>query len=469
MKTSITLLIFMFSIFAKASDLKISTPILYNEGNSAYAIFNLSWNNSWNTSKNNDAVWLFFKSRSPERGNKHIKVLGKGHSVVNSFSDNLDLGFEVSKDGMGLFLYPQNEFRGRVEVTLKVILDRNSFKEIDPINWYFTAHGIEMVHIPEGGFVLGDPNERAMEYGAFYKPNTRGKFESLVSISSESQKFEVREDGDLFYQAGEEDYEGDQLGPIPSTYPKGVSAFHIMKYELSEGQYARFLNNLSETQRAEREIIKEKNYSPQQGSISFQDGIYITEYPNKPCLFVGWDDAMAYADWSGLRPMTELEYVKAARGTSKPISDEMPWGKNSKEKMQRVPAINRTLVMVNGWDESQLNDTNRELFGASYYWVMDMAGSLWERVVTVGHPNGRSFSGQHGDGFLSENGVANVEDWPKGLEGSGGIGFRGGGFYGYDREYHEFNPFSPIAYRRYGGWHGAMRNNAYGTRFVRTR
>ena len=37
-------------------------------------------------------------------------------------------------------------------------------------------------------------------------------------------------------------------------------------------------------------------------------------------------------------------------------------------------------------EEIQLNDENKEVFGASYFWVMDLAGSMWERVVTVGDP-----------------------------------------------------------------------------------
>jgi len=37
-------------------------------------------------------------------------------------------------------------------------------------------------------------------------------------------------------------------------------------------------------------------------------------------------------------------------------------------------------------DESLLTDSTRDVIGASYYWVMDLAGSVWERVITFGHP-----------------------------------------------------------------------------------
>ena len=29
-------------------------------------------------------------------------------------------------------------------------------------------------------------------------------------------------------------------------------------------------------------------------------------------------------------------------------------------------------------------EKNKNVFGGSYYWVMDLSGSLWERVVTIG-------------------------------------------------------------------------------------
>ena len=99
---------------------------------------------------------------------------------------------------------------------------------------------------------------------------------------------------------------------------------------------------------------------------------------------------------------------------------------------------------------------------------MDLSGSLWERLITVGHENGRSFSGSHGDGTLDEYGFANNKDWPSGIRDEGGIGFRGGGHYKTKQNYGSFFPHSPIAYRPYGAWHGWNRTMAYGQRFVRT-
>jgi formylglycine-generating enzyme required for sulfatase activity len=209
-------------------------------------------------------------------------------------------------------------------------------------------------------------------------------------------------------------------------------------------------------------------YYEQRGSIFFDGSKYVAKFPNRPCNFISWDDAMAYADWACLRPMTELEFTKAARGIENPLPNALPWGTNSKEKVQRIVDEKGDLVFANGVNESGLNDNNREIFGASYYWVMDLAGSLWERVITIGDEKGRNFTGLHGDGQLSGYGSANVANWPAGIEEAGGFGFRGGGFYTHDRSYHEFNPYSPVSYRMYGSWSGGGRVEAYGSRFVKT-
>jgi hypothetical protein len=119
-------------------------------------------------------------------------------------------------------------------------------------------------------------------------------------------------------------------------------------------------------------------------------------------------------------------------------------------------------------DESRLADSTRDVLGASYYWVMDLAGSVWERVVTPGHPRGRAFRGTHGDGTLASYGIATNADWPLGDHEPGGYGYRGGGHYEHGRPDSDFNPFSPVEWRRFGSWGGAPRSIGYGFRAVRT-
>ncbi len=456
----LTVLLLLISYFCSASDLTISKPILYVEGKTIYSVFNLKWSNAWKNDKNHDAIWVFSKLRQKTGEAKHISVAPDGHQVINTFKgQGSNLKVEVAKDRVGLFVFPSEDYRGDIEVTLRIQLNVADFAGVNVRNSSLDIFGVEMVMIPSGSFYLGSPNQNARQLGTFYDPNDSSN--GLIKVTSENDEFEVSSSGNLYYNARE--YEGDQKGKIPASYPKGVDSFYTMKYELLEGQYVHFLNSLPQPEH--RTIHEEKNYS---GSIELNEGTFSTDHPNRPCPFVSWNDATAYADWAGLRPMTEFEYTKAARGTEVPKGIDYPWGVDAKEHIQRLPDEAGNLVMLNGWDESALSDETKKYFGASYYWVMDLSGSLWERVITVGHENGRNFTGTHGDGMVSEQGNATNENWPKGDEGYGGIGFRGGGFYGYDREYHIFNPFSPIALRPYGGWHGGMRNVAYGTRFVRS-
>ena len=305
-------------------------------------------------------------------------------------------------------------------------------------------------------------------YGSLYKSDAQGMYNGLYSIKEEKQTIPIAPtEGALYYQSSN-DYIGDKTGTIPASFPKGIAPFYIMKYEPTQGQYATFLNSLSINQSQNRANFGGKNYYKLRGSIYYKEGQYMAKVPSAPCNHMSWDDAMAFADWAGLRPMTEFEFTKAARGPATPKKGEFPWGTNSKEQIQRVVAENSTLIMLNGWEESKLSDETKAMFGASFYWVMDLAGSLWERVITIGHPKGRAFLGTHGDGKLTNYGFATNDDWPKGIEETGGFGFRGGGFYGPGRDYHEFNPYSPISYRPYGAWSGGNRTEAYGARFVRS-
>ncbi|WP_298892387.1 SUMF1/EgtB/PvdO family nonheme iron enzyme [uncultured Psychroserpens sp.] len=461
---------FLVSINVHATDLKISKPILYTDDGQSYAVLNLSWDNAWHNQINNDAVWIFFKFLKGTRGYNHVKVNTYNHLVVSNHTDTkLELGIEVPNDRLGLYIFPKENFRGHVNVTLKIFLDTESLKDINTRTSNFTAYAIEMVKIPNGSFVLGDSDPSALKFGSVYKSDSNGNYDGLFKVTEEKQSITIAPTkGNLYYQAPE-GYEGDQNGVIPPAFPKGVQGFYIMKYEPTEGQYVDFLNSLNEYQSQNRANFGGKSYYSERGSITIKNGKYVTDNNFKPCNHMSWDDAMAFADWSCLRPMTELEFTKASRGpVQNPLGIDFPWGSNSKDQLQRMVAESGNLEMLNGMSEAELTTKNKALFGASYYWVMDLSGSLWERMITIGDDKGRSFIGTHGDGNLSNYGFATNEDWPKGIEETGGYGFRGGGFYGYGRDYHDFNPYSPISYRPYGGWSGGNRTNAYGARFVRT-
>ncbi|MGI9544039.1 MAG: hypothetical protein ACR2MX_12350, partial [Cyclobacteriaceae bacterium] len=125
------------------------------------------------------------------------------------------------------------------------------------------------------------------------------------------------------------------------------------------------------------------------------------------------------------------------------------------------------VTIANNYNERELRDETRPVFGASYYWVMDLSGSLWEKVITIGNATGRAFKGSHGDGIL-DFGNATNEDWPSNDNEVGGFGYRGGGYYQTGTSYSDFNPHSPIGYRYYGAWSGGPRYISYGYRAGRS-
>jgi formylglycine-generating enzyme required for sulfatase activity len=325
-----------------------------------------------------------------------------------------------------------------------------------------------MVSIPGGAFWLGDPDPESLNYSAVYRTDARGEPDGLFRVTSEESIEVAPRAGAMFYRATLPQYEGDRQGPIPAAFPNGVAPFYVMKYELTQGLYADFLNAISAQATGFRALHATRGYSSARGTIRLDGTTYVAGAPARPANWISWNDGLAFADWAGLRPMTELEFTKAARGPGVPVAHDFPWGTATADRLARVMGPEDDLITTGDADESRLTDATRDVLGASFYWVMDLAGSVWERVITFGHPRGRAFQGTHGDGRLDGYGNATNSDWPLGDDETGGYGYRGGGYYERGMKPREFNPYSPVEWRRYGSWGGGPRSIGYGFRAART-
>lgn len=444
---------------------------------SAFVDLSLEWRHAWRNDRNHNALWMFVKlsgtDAAGERAVRHARIAGMPE-VSRSGSREGDERFVVrmTVDRAGFFLEPAGEFRGPGRASIRVPVDAAALEGLALESIRAQAHAIAMVYIPAGPFEAGAASAAELEYGAFYRSDAAGGYAGAFRIATEAEIPVGASDGALNYRRLQSlSYMGDARGPVPKAFPKGTRAFYVMEYELTQGQYAGFLNSIAGYGPDTRAIHAGPTYYDDRGTIRLEGGRYVAEDPDRPANFVGWEDGIAFLDWAGLRPMTELEYEKAARGPRGARPGEYVWGTDDTRALQRAVLPDGSLGMLDGSSPAELDDASAVRFGASYYWVMDLSGSLWERCVTVGDAAGRAFTGAHGDGNVNPYGDADVQGWPRELGSprrEKGFGYRGGGFYRANAEYDRYRPHSPVAFRPFGSWSGGPRHHAYGIRGVRT-
>ena len=454
---------------ALGSDVEVRVLGSELEGDAPSVRVSLAWKNAWRTERNHDAAWVFLRLARPSWSQPLRIDPGRLGTLAGGAR------LEASRDGMGVFVSCAEPCRGEVAFELELPVDDTSVPE-RPGGYRLDAHAIEMVWIPEGAFEVGEPDpesELVREACALYRSGPDGAHAGTYRIESEATIDVSAREGALWYQTSgnEPQYNGDQQGPIPAAFPKGFAGFYCMKYELSQGEYAQFLNGLWSQAAGMRAIGGSPEYHRDRGSLTLGPRGYIAASPRRPANFVSWEDGLAFCDWAGLRPLTELEYTKAVRGPRTPVSGEHAWGSPDTSAFLRIVGANGDLVTDGDADEALLDDASAPRLGASYFWVMDLSGSAWERVVSLGHPAGRAFAGSHGDGIIDyDGGCATNPDWPRGdsyaqFPGAGGYGYRGGGFYHQSsRPLDDRAPDVKVAFRRYAAWGEAPRYVAYGFR-----
>jgi len=319
---------------------------------------------------------------------------------------------------------------------------------------------IEMVYVPEGRYRLGGVG--GAEVGRFFTRQSPLRTVPFV-VNSEAAIPVGAGSGELYYASPANWAAGDQAGPIPAGFPKGYNGFYCMKYETTQGQWVSFFNTLTETQQANNDLTDLDHRGPNsidRNTLDWEEtGGASTELPHVPVSFPLWGEILAYLDWAGLRPMTELEFVKASRGPEPSVPNGYAWGtadiidENYTYDLVNKGEANELLANpVSGTGNAQsINSAifeegpyrtgifaasaatpDREAVGATYYGIMEMSGNLSEMAVTVGTPAGRAYEGNHGDGSLGIDGEANVSLWPP-ITGEGG-GLFGGSWFSVPEE-----------------------------------
>ena len=432
----------------------------------------VSWENSWRLlsgAANWDAVWLFAKYRLLNDTVWHHATLNVGGHVIPSGATS-----STPTDGKGVFLYRSTAGTGNVNyagLQIRWNYGADGLGDNDLVE--MRLMGVEMVYVPQGSFLVGDgatgvdvyANFEAGASGAPFQITSEASFTlgggGLGSLGN-NNAVNQQTNGN---PATGDDFNDGTTQTLPAAFPKGYNSFYIMKYEMTQQQFVDMVNMCSSIQRTR--LMQSTHFYPNLGTAqSLRYGItqsypHTTSEPYVPMIFLDWRRAAAYADWSGLRPMTELEYEKACRGPVVPVINECAWGTANADLSNNLTLNNLSLInegIASGYDNGGVNgnvwvragsqtmttlgrvgmfaanagNTGRITSGGSYYGCMEMSGHAWERTVSVGTPEGRKFTGAHGDGALDNLGNANLPLWP-GTFGGGvvntntGVGYRGGG------------------------------------------
>jgi formylglycine-generating enzyme len=228
-------------------------------------------------------------------------------------------------------------------------------------------------------------------------------------------------EGMVLIKAGQFLMGGDSIWGKPDEFPRHqvrVSAFYMDMHEVTNAQFATFIKATGYVTTAERkpdwEELKKQVppgtpkpddsvlvaaslvFSPPNHPVSLSDASVwwkwvagadwrhpsgptssIEGKDNHPVVQVSWEDATAYANWSGKRLPTEAEWEFAARGSMS--SGIYPWGNEP---------INKGNLKANSW-QGHFPDLNIETdhfyrtapvmtFPPNGYGLYDMAGNVWE-------------------------------------------------------------------------------------------
>jgi formylglycine-generating enzyme required for sulfatase activity len=481
MKTFLTTAsIVLFSITGLvANNVTLSNISLEGQSITTHSInvvFDISWDNSWRTATtvpaNWDACWVFAKYRITGGEWHHCTLSANG----GDYSAPSGSTITPATDGKGAYVYRSQDGSGTntwADVAFKWNYGTNGVNDDAEVEVKLFA--IEMVYIPQGNFYTGDGNGTDESlYALHVTENVSFQLTSSLTGNVKVDNSSSYDDATLKSGIGIDGDGGldtDNNGTVDNAFfPTGYQALYIMKYEISQDQYKEFLNTLTRTQQQSR-IASDisgtsvTNYYVLTNNTMVQDAQSIRclgTIPEAPapveffcdndgdgieetcdgltlvCNYLKWTDLCAYADWAGLRPMSELEYEKATRGPNYPVYGEYAWGNTNlatahlsltnfacpNSERRQVPDEHTgralyndtytplgTLTRCGELASSSVNHTRQEA-GAGYYGMMEMSGSQSEPVVSLGNVAGRSYRANNGNGELNTAGEADVDYWP---------------------------------------------------------
>jgi len=492
------------------SNIQITNPTLGTlSGGSTTVTFNVTWTNSWRQTgvgapapNNWDAAWVFVKFRKNGGNWAHASLNDTGHSMGTGTAATYSVGYPdtssafniATNPGVGVFIYRSGDGTGTFTLTgasLSWNYAQDGVTGSDTVD--IQVYGIEMVHIPQGAFFAGDNATSTASFkqgSSDSDPWYIGSEAAITTANATGTGTGLAETASEYYYVT--DGNGDATGSvfsIPAAFPKGYQAYYMMKGEISQGQWVAFFNTLTATQKSTRDITSAAGKNSDNltlrnnvswlgsGDATLPDQGGGATYTGVAMNYLSWADVTAYLDWSGLRPMSELEFERAARGPYRAVSGEYAWGSTSITQATSISNAGLSSERAQSGANAALSShasvlgplrvgsfaygvSTRIAAGAGYYGAMELSGNLQERPVTVGNSTGRSFAGcYHGNGALDSSGNPNVSTWPG--TGAGGAGFRGGNWLNNSNVLR-------LADRSWAALSNSSNNRSFGGRGVRT-
>jgi len=425
----IALCVFLFwQPKAWANNIAVSNVSLQNQSvaNATVEVkFDLTWDNTYSGTDANfasfyDRAWVFVKysvgAPSATVGWKHATLTSGG--TVTPTSDGKGAIVNIGTNKTVKWYYGNDGVAGNATVRVRVC-------------------AIEVVYIPTGNFIYNAANIGGSGNNNYYGSEGIGK-QTTVSATT-------------------------QVPTGASTgWPNGYSAFYIAKYEASQSQYSDFLNMLPDaTASGLYSATTSNGYTITYISGNSYGSRYAASSTNRGNNFMNWTEATTYANWCGMRPMTEMEFEKAARGGGA-TAYTYPWGNatpttttytvdsgtHTKYYANYNNAAGAKPINVGHYLSGDVARTDAET-GASPYGVTDMGGNLWEHLINCASTT----TPANGDGTTTT-----PASWPAA---SSGKGLRGG-------SWAHASGSLRVSDRSFAGWTSTVRFSLMGFRPART-
>lgn len=232
-----------------------------------------------------------------------------------------------------------------------------------------TLVGLDKADFP---FVLDLSKIRTIKKGSIFQDagenifqkDSQQPFEKILESGSSSILKNEQDRIELMLIPEGEFLAGWPVDGINPPFPVSLKAYYIALYQVTNEQYAKFLNEYQpEIKELNNWIFLDSSCFVKK-TVSGYDVIPGKE--DHPVVQVTWFGANAYCKWAGLRLPTELEWEKAARGQDGRI---YPWGNEWDQSKCRFAGnkASETTCSVKSYEE-----------GVSPFGIFQMAGNVLE-------------------------------------------------------------------------------------------